>query len=297
MSFSQEDKDYLIRAITPDRQIRILAVRSTNLVEQAREMHGLSPLASAALGRTLTGAVLTASLLKSGHEVSLTIDGNGPLGRIIAEANYKGEVRGYVANPEANLSLNPQGKIDVAAGVGEGFLTVRKILGSGKPYEGSVELISGEIGEDLTYYFTRSEQIPSSVGLGVLVNPDLKVQAAGGFMVQLMPEAGEEDIELLENNIANLGSISRLIEAGKTPEDLIELVLGDIYYRQLEEKEIKFTCKCNKNRVADLISGLSLQDIEASLEEYGYLEIRCHFCNQVYRFDESEINDIIDENK
>lgn len=290
----KDNQDQLVRAITRDRQVRVLTARTTDLVEEARKLHNTSPLATAALGRTLTGALLVASLLKSGHEVSLTIDGSGPLGKIVAEANYKGEVRGYLKNPDAHLPLK-DGKLDVASGVGQGKLTVRKMLASGKPYEGSTKLISGEIGEDLTYYFTVSEQIPSSVGLGVLVAKDLSVKAAGGFLVQVMPDASEGDIDLLEENIANIGSLSRHIDAGRGPEEILELVMGDIYYRILEKTDVKYHCRCNEARINSLLKSLSREEIDSVLDELGEVEIQCHFCNQSYSFDEKEINDIMNE--
>ena len=290
----KDNQDRLVRAITKDRQIRILTTRTTDLVEEARKLHQTSPLATAALGRTLTGALLVASLLKSGHEVSLSIDGNGPLGKIVAEANYKGEVRGYLKNPGANLPLK-DGKLDVASGVGQGELTVRKMLADGKPYEGSTKLISGEIGEDLTYYFTVSEQIPSSVGLGVLVDKDSSVKAAGGFLLQVMPDAADEDIDLLEENIANIGSLSRHISKGKSPEEILDLVMGDIYYRILEKTDVKYHCRCSEDRISSIVRSLSREEIDSVLEELGEVEIQCHFCNQSYSFDENEINDIMNE--
>ena len=290
----KDNQDRLVRAITKDRQIRILTVRTTDLVEEARKLHGTSPLATAALGRTLTGALLVASLLKSGHEVSLSIDGNGPLGKIISEANYKGEVRGYLKNPGANLPLK-DGKLDVAGGVGQGELTVRKMLADGKPYEGSTKLISGEIGEDLTYYFTVSEQIPSSVGLGVLVDKDMSVKAAGGFLLQVMPDASDQDIDLLEENIANIGSLSGLISEGKSPEEILSLLMGNIYYRILEKTDVKYQCRCSEERISSLVKSLSREEIDSVIEELGEVEIQCHFCNQSYSFDENEINDIMNK--
>ena len=289
-----DNQNRLVRAITKDRQIRVLTARTTELVEEARKLHKTSPLATAALGRTLTGALLVASLLKSGHEVSLSVDGDGPLGKIVAEANYKGEVRGYLKNPDAHIPLK-DGKLDVAGGVGQGELTVRKMLANGKPYEGSTKLISGEIGEDLTYYFTVSEQIPSSVGLGVLVDKDLSVRAAGGFLLQVMPDANDDDIDLLEENIANIGSLSRHIGEGKGPEEILDLVMGDIYYRILEKTDVQYHCRCSEERITSLVKSLSREEIDSVLEELGEIEIQCHFCNQAYSFDENEINDIMNK--
>ena len=281
--------DYLIRAITGDRQIRAIAVKTTGLVEKARQIHRTSPLASAALGRALSGALMVASFLKSGKEISLTFQGDGPLKRVVAEADLNGNVRGYVKNSGANLPMDQEGKLAVSRGIGRGTLIVRKDLGLKEPYEGQVPLISGEIGEDLTYYFTKSEQTPSSVGVGVLVNADLSIAAAGGFLIQLFPEAEEQAISRLENNIRAIKSVSSLIEQGMSPEELLKEVLKGLKFRIMESKEVQYSCRCSRERVAALLAGLDPEEINQTLKEQGRVEVGCHFCDKSYEFSREEI--------
>lgn len=288
-------EDYLIRAITTNKELRALALRSTKLVAEAQKRHQTTPVATAALGRVLNGALLTASLVKSGEEIVLKIDGTGPAKKIIAEANQAGEVRGYIANPQLKFNTTAQGKLDVAKAVGAGELSLTKIMDMKEPYTGSVPLVSGEIGDDLTYYFTASEQIPSAVGLGVMVDKDLSVKAAGGFLIQLLPEASEETIELLENNLAELKSVSSLIEKGFKPEEILEKLLGDLDYRIMAKKEVQFKCKCSRDRSYELIAGLGKEDIEETLEKEGQIEIKCHFCGDQYVFAKNEIEKLLSE--
>ncbi|MBM7623343.1 Hsp33 family molecular chaperone HslO [Sporohalobacter salinus] len=283
-------EDYLIRVMTTNKEIRALAVNSTEVVKNAQEAHNTAPVATAALGRTLTAALLMGSMVKTGHETALKITGDGPLKKLAAEANHHGEVRGYVHNSKVDFMTNKQGKLDVAKAIGKGQLIVRKNLGLEEPYEGSVPLISGEIGEDLTYYFTQSEQIPSAVGLGVLINTDLSVKASGGFIVQLLPEASEETIEQLEKNLAKIEVVSKLIDQGLKPEELLEKVLTGFEFRTLAEKEVVYKCKCSKEDTKKLLVGLGREEIEDIIAEEGQVEIECHFCNEVYRFDKEEMN-------
>lgn len=288
-------EDYLVRAMTTNKELRILAASSTNVVAEAQQKHQTTPVATAALGRTITGALLTGSLVKSGDEVVFKIDGDGPAGKIIADANQKGEVRGYIQNPQLDFYKNSQGKLDVARAVGKGQLSITKIMSLKEPYTGSVPLISGEIGEDLTYYFTASEQVPSAVGLGVLVDTDLSVKSAGGFLIQLLPDASEETITLLEKNLAKLNSVSALIEDGLSPEEIIELLVGELDYRVMARKEIKFKCRCSRERSYTLVAGLGKQEIEETLAAEGKIEVRCHFCNESYVFSGQEIKKLLAE--
>lgn len=281
--------DYLIRAITGNRQIRAIAVKTTGLVEEAHQIHQTSPLASAALGRALTGALMVASLLKSGKEISLTFQGDGPLKKVVAEADLNGSVRGYVRNPGANLPMDQEGKLAVSRGIGRGTLIVRKDLGLKEPYEGQVPLISGEIGEDLTYYFTKSEQTPSSVGVGVLVNTDLSIAAAGGFLIQLFPGAEEAAVSRLEKNIEAIKSVSSLIEQGMSPEELLAEVLQGLEFRIMESKKVQYSCRCSRERVAALLQGLDPEEINQTLKEQGKVEVSCHFCNKSYEFSPGDI--------
>ena len=283
----------LIRVLTSNQEVRCLAVKSTQVVSKAQKLHKTTPTATAALGRTLTGGLLMANMELSGSEISLTIKGNGPLEKIMVHANQEGEVRGYVKNPQIESKTNQQGKLDVAGAIGAGELIVEKNLGLKDPYRGRIALVSGEIAQDLTYYFTNSEQIPSSVGLGVLVAKDLSVQAAGGFIIQVLPEASEETITQLEENIANLNEVSRIIDAGNGPEDLLAKVLADFEFEVINEQEVEFNCKCNQDRIEEIMLGLGEEELRETLEQEGQVEIRCQFCGRKYQFAQEEVKEIL----
>jgi molecular chaperone Hsp33 len=287
--------DYLIRAITTNKELRALAVKSTEVVAEAQRRHQTTPVATAALGRVLSGALLTGSLVKSGEEILLKVEGDGPAGKIIAEANQEGDVRGYISNPDLEFYTTKDGKLDVARAVGSGELSLTKFMSMKEPYKGSVQLVSGEIGDDLTYYFTASEQIPSAVGLGVLVDKDLTVKAAGGFLIQLLPEASDETIQLLEDNLEKIKSVSALIEKGMSPEDILDKLLGELEYRVVARKNVRFKCRCSRDRSYELIAGLGRDEIEETLKEQGKLEVKCHFCNQSYTFEKNEVEEILKE--
>ena len=289
-------EDYLIRAITTNKEIRALAVNSTKTVEEARKIHETTPVATAALGRVMAGGLLMGSLVKSGEETILSIRGDGPIKKILVESNQKGEVRGYVANPKLPLKLTNNKKLDVASAVGKGELVVRKNYFMKEPYEGRVNLISGKIGDDLSYYFTKSEQKPSSVGVGVLVDKDQSVKAAGGFLIQLLPEASEDTIDKLENNISNINSLSHLIEEGRSPEDLLDILLKGFDYRVMAEKGVEYKCSCNREQVKGVMVSLGEDELKETLAEEGKVEIRCHFCNSKYEFNEEEVEKAIKNN-
>lgn len=286
-------EDYLVRAITTNKEIRALAVKSTDVVLSAQKLHKTTPVATAALGRVLTAALLVGSMVKSGDEISIKVEGDGPASNIVAESNQYGEVRGYILNPDLEFYRTAEGKLDVAKAVGNGKLSVTKKMRLKEPYTGSVPLVSGEIGDDLSYYFTASEQIPSAVGLGVLVEKDLSVKAAGGFIIQLMPDASEETISKLEKSIANIKSVSRLIEAGLKPEELLSQVLNGFDFRIMAQKDVKFKCKCSRERIYDLIAGLGEEELKETLKEEGQVEVKCHFCNSKYIFSKKEVEDLL----
>ena len=288
--------DYLIRVITTNKEIRALAVNSTKTVEKARTMHNTTPVATAALGRALSGGLLIGSLVKSGEQTSLSIRGDGPLKTILVESNQKGEVRGYVANPQVALQLNNLNKLDVASAIGNGELVIRKNYLMKEPYEGKVRLISGEIGDDLSYYFTKSEQTPSSVGVGVLVDTDQSVKAAGGFLIQLLPDASEETIDRLEENINKIDSLSRLIDKGTSPEDLLDILLEGFDYRVMAKKNVGFKCRCSREQVKGIMTSLGEKELKKTLEDEGKIEIRCHFCNNKYEFNENEVEEALKSN-
>ena len=284
-------EDYMIRVLTKNKQIRALAVRSTNLVNKGQKLHQTTPVATAALGRALSAVSMMISLEKSGQKIGLRIIGNGPINRIIAEANMDGQVRGYVGNPQINIMINEQNKLDVKKAIGKGELYVRKMMGLKEPYESKIELVSGEIGEDLTYYYTKSEQVPTSVGLGVLVDTDSSVLAAGGFIIQLLPDTPDETISQLESNLKTIGSVSRIIEEGKKPEELLDIVLEGFESDITQVKEVEYKCNCDKERGLEIVNTLSGEDIKKSLEEDGYVEVTCHYCNSQYRYDEEYLKE------
>lgn len=284
--------DYLVRATAGGGQILAIVARTTELVEEARKMHATSPTATAALGRALTGAILMAATLKDGQSLTLHVRGEGPLGGIVAVA-VPGKVKGYVGEPETDLPLRSDGKLDVGRAVGKGTLDVVKDLGLKEPYRGSVPLVSGEIGEDLAYYFTVSEQKPSAVGLGVLVEPDGKVRGAGGYLLQLLPGAEEEIAAALEKNIAALGPVSAPFAQGETPEAILNLLLKDFDYKIHERQPVSYACDCSRERLQDILLALGKEELQKLLEEQGGAEARCAFCNRVYRFTKEEVSGLI----
>jgi molecular chaperone Hsp33 len=281
-------KDELIRATALDGKVRAFAIRSTELVEEARRRHDTWPTASAALGRTITAAAMMGAMLKGNEKLTTQIKGNGPLGQVVADANANGEVRGYVDNPHVHLPPNALGKLDVAGAVGtEGFLYVIKDVGMKEPYRGSVPIVSGELGDDFTYYFYKSEQTPSAVGLGVLVNPDNSIQAAGGFIVQLLPGMSDEEITELEKKLASLPSVTDMVKEGETPEQILNRLLSDV--KVLEKTDVRFQCTCSKDRLESVLISLGIEEIAGIRIEQGEAEVICHFCNEKYLFSEQEL--------
>lgn len=288
--------DYLVRALAFDGTIRAYAVHSTETVAEVQRRHGTWPTATAALGRTMTAAVMMGAMVKGDDKLTIKIEGNGPIGSILIDANAHGEVRGYVTNPQTHFDLNEQGKLDVTRAVGtDGMLTVVKDLGLRDFFTGQVPLVSGEIAEDFTQYFVVSEQVPSAVGLGVLVNPDNTVKAAGGFILQVMPGASDETISQLEERIATVEPISTLIDRGLTPEEILGEVLGAENVEVLDRLAVKFKCNCSKERFGNAIIGLGEQEIRDMIEEDGQAEAHCHFCLETYIYSKEELEGFIDE--
>ena len=286
--------DYLVRAVAGDGLVRALACRTTRLVEEARRRHDTWPTATAALGRVLTATALLAAQLKDGDSVTVRVAGSGPLGALLATGEPDGSVRGYVRNPHVDLPLRPDGKLDVGGAVGlPGFLHVTRDLGLGRPYTGSVPLVSGEIGDDLTSFLVRSDQTPSVVGLGVLVNPDGQVRAAGGFVVQLLPGHHEDWARRLEDNVRALSGVSRLIDAGMTPEAILERGMAGLAPRILERQPLRFRCRCSRERVERALLSLGAAELEAMLREDGGAELRCHFCGATYRVSEEQMKGLL----
>lgn len=285
--------DYLVKATAFSGAVRAYAARTTDLVEEARRRQDTWPTASAALGRTLTISVMMGAMLKGDDTLTVKVEGDGPLGAIVTDANSRGEVRGYVTNPHTNLAPNAQGKLDVSGAVGAGSLSIVKDLGLKDYFTGSVPIVSGEISEDFTYYFATSEQTPSAVGAGVLVNPDNTILASGGFIVQVMPGATDEVIDALEKNIADFPPISKLVEEGYTPEQLLNRLFGqDNKPNLLEELPLSFTCQCSRERVETTLISLGGEEIESMIEEDKGAEVTCHFCSETYEFSEDDLHEI-----
>lgn len=280
-------EDLMLRVMDRDRMIRISLARTTSLVEEARARQEAAPTAAAALGRTLTAAVMMGLDLKDEESITLRINGGGPLGTILAVAESDGTVRGYVSNPEVNLPEKYQGKLDVGGAVGtDGFLEVVRDMRLRSPFTGRVPLQTGEIAEDLAYYFTLSEQIPSLVSLGVLIEPGGTVSGAGGLFVQAMPGATETLLSTVEERVLAAGPISNLIQGDLVA--LMERIMGEIPFDILETKEVSFRCRCNLEKVVSIVSALDEDDIQKALEYQGCLEICCNFCGEVYTFSEKE---------
>lgn len=289
--------DYLVRAIGFNGQVRAFAVRSTETVAEAQRRHNTWPIVSAALGRSMTAAVMMGAMLKGGDKITVKIEGNGPTGPLLIDADAKGDVRGYVTNPHVHFELNEQGKLDVRRAVGtEGTLTIVKDLGMRDMFSGQTPIVSGEIAEDFTYYFATSEQVPSSVGLGVLVNPDNTVLAAGGFILQLMPGCTDETITAIEKHLATIEPVSKMIEKGYTPEQILEAVLGEEgQVEVLSKMPVQFQCQCSKERFGAAIIGLGVGEIQQMIDEDGQAEAHCHFCEEKYVFSKQELEGLIHE--
>lgn len=287
--------DYLVKSTLYDGMVRAYAAVTTHSVEEARERQDSWATTTAALGRTMTSTVLMGAMLKGEDKLTVKIEGNGPIGQIVADANAKGEVRGFVNNPHVDFELNEKGKLDVKRAVGtEGSLSVIKDLGLKDYFTGSVPLVSGEISEDFTYYFALSEQTPSSVGTGVLINPDHSVLAAGGFIIQLMPGATEEIIDQLEKDINSFPAISSLVELGHSPEEILQILFKDEKINFLETLPIKFNCECSKERIGQAIKGLGEAEVLDMIKKDKGAEATCHFCNEVYTFTEKELEAFIE---
>ncbi len=290
--------DYIVRATAGDGSIRVFAATTRGLVQKAREIHHTSPVASAALGRLLTAAAMMGSMLKGDKDlVTLQIRGDGPLQGIVVSGDCCGRVKGYVFNPNVELPDKYPGKLDVGGAIGAGYLDVIKDIGMREPYAGRIELVTGEIAEDLTYYFAQSEQTPSAVGLGVLVETDTSVRRAGGFMIQLLPGADEGMVSRLEEKLRHVPYVTDLLDAGKTPEEILELLLGDMGLRILDRLPASFSCNCDRQRVEKALISIGREELEKIIEEDGKANLHCHFCAKEYDFTKSDLLCLLEEAK
>ena len=287
-------KDYLIRATAANGQVRAFGVTSRELTETAKNAHDTSPVATAALGRLMSAAVMMGADLKGENDLlTLRMEGDGPMGGLLATADSHGNVKGYAFHPEVLLPPNARGKLDVGGALGAGMLSVVKDIGLKEPYVGQTNLVSGEIAEDLTYYYATSEQIPCSIALGVLMNKDNTVRQAGGFMIQLLPGASDELIDRLEERLGELPSITALLDAGKTPEEILSGLLGDFDLEILEKKPVQFHCDCSRERVERAIVSIGKKEIREMIEEGKPIEAGCQFCNKKYSFSVEELEELL----
>ncbi|MDC6328147.1 Hsp33 family molecular chaperone HslO [Staphylococcus auricularis] len=286
--------DYITKALAYRGQIRVYSAITTETVQEAQTRHYTWPTASAALGRTMTATLMMGAMLKGDQKLTVTINGNGPIGQIIADADAKGHVRGYVTNPQTHFPLKNVGKLDVRRAVGvDGTLQVVKDVGMKDYFSGSSPIVSGEIGEDFTYYFAKSEQVPSSVGLGVLVNPNNSIKAAGGFIIQVMPGADEKVISHLEDTITNMTPVSKLIDQGLSPEELIYEIFEKEEVQILENVPASFECKCGHDKFLKAIKSLGEAEIEDMIEKDKGAEAECHFCRNKYQYSEDELKALL----
>lgn len=286
--------DYMVRATAANAQIRVFAATTREMVEKAKNAHETSPVVTAAVGRLMTAGVMMGSMMKGDKDIlTLQIRGNGPMKGLTVTADAKGNVKGYAIEPQVILPANALGKLDVGGAIGSGVLSVIKDMGMKEPYVGQTELQTGEIGDDLTYYFATSEQTPSSVGLGVLMNKDNTVKQAGGFIIQLMPFAEEEVITKLEENLGKIKSVTSLLDAGNSPEEIINILLEGMDVEITDKMPVQFYCNCDKEHVTKVLISLGRKEIQAMIDDGKEIELKCHFCNTAYTFSVEELQEIL----
>lgn len=284
----------LIRCITSDGLVMATAIDSTDIVSKAEQIHSTSAVVTAALGRLLTAGAMMGNMLKgSENSITLRLAGGGPVGSVIVVSDYNGNVRGYVGNKVVELPLNAKGKLDVAGAVGtSGNLYITKDLGMKEPYNGCIPLVSGEIAEDITAYYAVSEQIPTVCALGVLVNPDLTVKVAGGYIIQLLPAAGEDTIELIEKGMQNMPSVTALLSSGETPIDIVKRALSEFEVEILYEQDVEYRCTCSEERIETALITLGVEELNKMADELPEVEVKCHFCDKVYKFSPEMIRNL-----
>lgn len=291
-------KDYQIRAIAAGGYVRAFAATTKNTVEYARDRHNLSPVASAALGRLLTAGAMMGSMLKGEKDIiTLQINCGGPIGGLTVTGDMTGRVKGYVNNPSVMLPATPEGKLDVGGALGVGILSVIKDMGLKDPYIGQIPLQTGEIAEDLTYYFASSEQIPSGVGLGVLMNKDNTVKHAGGFIIQVMPDVSDEVLSALETALKEVPPVSKMLDKGYTPEDILERLLGNMDLQITDKQDVEFYCNCSREKVEKVILSMGEKEIKSMIDEGEPTRVNCHFCNKDYIFTPQELEKLLSVSK
>lgn len=287
-------KDYLVRGIVESRNCRVFACQTTHLLEEARKKHGLWPTASATLGRVMSATLMMGAMNKNHEKMTVTINGGGPIGTIITSTHSDGKIKGFVANPEVHYTYNDSGKLAVGFAVGrEGTLQVIKDMGLKEPFVGTVPLQTGEIGEDFSYYFMVSEQIPSVVSVGVLVNDTNEILSSGGFIIQLLPDATEDDIVYIENKMKDFPQISSLIHEGKTPEEVLQMIFDDVEI--LDTQDLYFECDCSKDKMRNALMTVGKEEIQSMIDEDHGCEMRCQFCNEKYSFSEDDLSELLNE--
>ena len=290
--------DYIVRATAAGGQVRAFAATTKDTAEWASRKHRLSPVAAAALGRLMAGGTMMGIMMKGDKNLlTLHVRGDGPMQGLTVTADSHGNVKGYVLNPDVDIPLKAKGKLDVGGAIGNGILSVIKDLGLKEPYNGQINLQTGEIAEDLTYYFATSEQTPSVVGLGVLVNTDNSIRQAGGFIIQLMPDCSEKVICKIEEKLATLDSVTNMFEAGKTPEDILEIILGDQNLEINEKIDTQFYCNCSKDRVAKALISIGKEELQSMIDEGNDIVLNCHFCNTNYTFTVDELKELYEQSR
>jgi molecular chaperone Hsp33 len=287
---------YILRGTVQNGAVRVFAAITTDLVEKARIAHDLSPTASAALGRLLTAGAIMGTMLKGDNSsMTISMNGGGAAGNVVVTSNPKGNVKGYISNPHVDPPLNEKGKLDVGGAIGKrGFVNVVKDMGMKEPYVGQVPISTGEIGDDLAYYFTISEQIPTAVAVGVLVNTDLSILSSGGLIVQMMPNENEFLADIITYRLEEIPPISTLISEGKSAEDILNMLFDDMELKVLERIEIDFVCDCSQDRIERALISLGREELERLKEEDENMEVQCHFCNKKYNFTKKDIQKIIE---
>lgn len=293
-----DNKDYIVRASLANDSVRAFAISSTHLVAEARERHRTLPVVTAALGRLLSAGAIMGSMMKGDKDiVTISLKGDGPAGYITVTADSHGHVKGFPGNPNVDIPRKYAGKLDVGTAVGRGLLTVSYDLGLKESYSGQVEIQTGEVAEDLAYYFTVSEQLPSAAGLGVMVDTDSSVKHAGGFIVQLLPDAPEDVIELLEKKLANLEPVTTMMEQGMTPEEMLLHIFEGVDIEFTERHDVKFYCDCSKEKVKRALAAISDKDLQDIVNDDEDIEVKCFFCNTAYKFSIADIKDILSSRK